>query len=278
MTKINVTKSELKNMLTNCIKDGELLRSKPVRPAYTPEEGELSSVEKYDIEYKQWNNRTVRILKSIFDANDDIVKEFEQTNYPYASTDAVRTIKESLRLKIDYLSDLIEISPTFQEVSNTEIENAGTPPIVLDMQKIFIVHGHDNALKEAVARILEHLNLNPIILHEQVNQGQTIIEKFESNSAEAGFAIILLTADDLGKAKDDKADRARARQNVVFEMGYFMGKLGRNHVFVLLEDGVEKPGDLDGIVYTPVNSNWQLSLVQELKVCGYNVDANDLLN
>jgi predicted nucleotide-binding protein len=264
-------------MLTKRVNDGELLRLMSVRQSISSNEGELSSVEKYNLKYQEWNNLTVKILKSIFNANNDIVQEFGQTNYPYASSDIVKTIKESLRLKINYLRDLIEISPTFQEVSNSEIKNAGAPPIVIDMQKVFIVHGHDNALKEAVARALERLNLNPIILHEQVNQGQTIIEKFESNSAEAGFAIILLTADDLGKAKDDKADRARARQNVVFEMGYFMGKLGRNHVFVLLEDGVEKPGDLDGIVYTPVNSNWQLSLVQELKACGYNVDANDLI-
>jgi predicted nucleotide-binding protein len=276
MTKINVTKSELESMLTNCIKDGKSLRSKPVRPAYTPKEGELSSVEKYDIEYKRWNNRTVKILKSIFDANDDIVKEFEQTSYPYASTDAVRTIKESLRLKIDYLQDLTVLLHTFQEASNPLIENACTTPINIDMQKVFIVHGHDNGLKESVARTLEHLCLKPIILHEQVNQGQTIIEKFESNSAEAGFAIVLLTADDLGRAKEDTIECARARQNVVFEMGYFMGKLGRNHVFVLLADGVEKPGDIDGLVYTPVSSNWQLSLVHELRACGYNVDANDL--
>jgi predicted nucleotide-binding protein len=87
----------------------------------------------------------------------------------------------------------------------------------------------------------------------------------------------LLTADDLGRAKEESNEHARARQNVIFEMGYFMGKLGRERVFVLLDDGVEKPSDIDGIVYNNVDTSWSYNLVKELKACGYDVDANKLI-
>ena len=115
-------------------------------------------------------------------------------------------------------------------------------------------------------------------MHEQADQSRTIIEKFEENSSEVNFAIILLTADDEGRANKEIDYRARARQNVVFEMGYFIGKLGRKKVFLLLENGVDKPGDLDGIVYVPIDNadGWKLKLVKELKVAGYNVTADDL--
>ena len=110
--------------------------------------------------------------------------------------------------------------------------------------------------------------------------GKTIIEKFESNAEECGYAVILLTADDWGYAKEENDDskKARARQNVVFEMGFFMGKLGRDRVFLLLDKGVDKPGDLDGIIYHPTdNETWKYDLVKELRSSGYNVDANKII-
>lgn len=142
--------------------------------------------------------------------------------------------------------------------------------------KIFIVHGHNEAVKEKVARVLEKLNLQPIILHEQPDGGKTIIEKFEANSDDVNFAVVLLTGDDKGKSNNSDDYKLRARQNVIFEMGYFMGRLSRSRVFMLLEEGVEKPSDLDGIVYTPLKEGWQQKLVKELKRSGYDVDANNI--
>ena len=133
------------------------------------------------------------------------------------------------------------------------------------------------------------LGLNPIILHEQPNAGKTIIEKFESNAKKINFAVILLSADDMAASvreleglrdQDVKSKLAlRARENVVFEMGYFAGKLNRSNVFFLLQEGVSKPGDLDGIVYTAYDAGgaWRLELVKELKVAGYSVSADALL-
>lgn len=150
--------------------------------------------------------------------------------------------------------------------------------IMKDNRNFFIVHGHNEEVKEKVARFVAHLKLEPIILHEQPDQGRTIIEKFEANSAEVNFAIVLLTADDEGKAKKETDYKKRARQNVIFEMGYFVGLISRSHVMFLLEEGVEKPSDLDGIVYTSLKEDWKTKLFKELQACGYDVDPKDLVS
>jgi len=141
---------------------------------------------------------------------------------------------------------------------------------------VFIVHGHDNAAKDSVARLLERLGLHPVILHEQPNKGLTIVEKFEAHSNPI-FAVVLLTPDDFGgsAASTDKSC-PRARQNVVLEMGYFLGKLGRSRVCVLYMQGVEIPSDMHGIVYVAYDANggWRLQLAKEIKAAGVQVDFN----
>jgi predicted nucleotide-binding protein len=145
----------------------------------------------------------------------------------------------------------------------------------LDRHKVFVVHGHDDGMKETIARYISKLGLDPVILHEQPNEGRTIIEKFEHH-AEVGCAVVLLTADDTGSSKTAPTKtEARARQNVVFEMGFFVGKLGRKHTIALLQPGVCKPSDIDGVVYIPMNDeSWKLLLVRELKAAGMQIDAN----
>lgn len=140
--------------------------------------------------------------------------------------------------------------------------------------KVFIVHGHDNALKQEVARIIEKQGLEAVILSEQANGGKTIIEKIEENS-DVGAAICLFTADDYGRAKDATSENLRARQNVVFEAGYFMGKLGRGNVILIASPDIEIPSDLQGVVYTNKDM-WQTDVLRELKAIGYNVDFNKL--
>lgn len=144
---------------------------------------------------------------------------------------------------------------------------------------IFLIHGHDTGAREGVARFIESLGLKICILHEMENQGKTIIEKFEHYS-NVGFAVALLTSDDLGGSKKTPEQKLpRARQNVVFEFGYFIGKLGRSRVCALVDDGVEKPSDLDGIVYIPLDraGGWKLALAREIKKGGLEVDLNKAL-
>ena len=145
---------------------------------------------------------------------------------------------------------------------------------------VFIVHGHDEEMKQSVARVLGQLGLNPIILHEQPNGGRTVIEKFERN-ADVGFAIALLSPDDMGYLSNGDAANAvpRARQNVILELGYFVGALGRDKVVALKRGDTEIPSDFNGVVYTPYDQNghWRFELVKELKEAGFSVDANSLL-
>lgn len=146
----------------------------------------------------------------------------------------------------------------------------------LDKTRVFIVHGHDTAAKLEVARFIEKIGLEPIILHEQVNDGMTIIEKIEKYS-NVGFGIVLYTPCDIGYAKDkEKEKMARARQNVVFEHGYLISKLGRNNVCALVKDSVEVPNDISGIVYIPLDNNggWKIPLAKEMKSSGYEIDFN----
>lgn len=148
--------------------------------------------------------------------------------------------------------------------------------------KIFIVHGHNEEIKQAVARTVEKIGLKSIILHEQPNKGRTIIEKFEDYS-DVNFAIVLLSPDDIAYSKDKPPEdkEFRARQNVIFELGFFVGKLGREHVFILYkeEENFEIPSDYSGICYTPYDNKgqWRFDLIRELNSCGYNVDANKLI-
>lgn len=148
-------------------------------------------------------------------------------------------------------------------------------------ERVFIVHGHNHAVKESVARFVEKLGLAAIVLHELPNEGRTIIEKFESHS-QVEYAVVLLTADDEGSIKgaSDTALRVpRARQNVVFELGFFSAKLGRSRVAVLYEEGVEIPSDFSGILYIPIDrpGNWRFQLAKELKTAGLRVDLNAAL-
>lgn len=146
-------------------------------------------------------------------------------------------------------------------------------------KQVFIVHGHDDKLKTKVENVLMKLGLEPIVLARQPNEGDTIIEKFEKNSSKADYAIILLTADDKGKAKNDKKYQLRARQNVIFEMGYFRAKLGKKNLCYMYEEEVELPSDIVGIGYVAVKSDdkWQYELAHELQKCGFNILLDNLL-
>ena len=149
--------------------------------------------------------------------------------------------------------------------------------LLVDKSKVFIVQG-DNTAKEAVARFVENIGLKAIILHEQASLGKTIIEKIEANS-NVGFAIVLYTPCDLGASKGEKDQlKPRARQNVIFEHGYLIGKIGRKNVCHLFKSGVETPSDIEGLVYAPMDAGdgWKYTVAKEMKACGYDIDLNKI--
>lgn len=140
----------------------------------------------------------------------------------------------------------------------------------------FVVHGRDEGPREAVARFLERIDVTPIILHEQPNRGRTVIEKFEQHG-DVAFAVVLLTPDDVGgtTAHDLKP---RARQNVILELGYFIGKLGRDRVCAIKKGDIEQPSDLFGVVYIDYNSgDWRRLLANEIQAAGVELDWNKVM-
>jgi hypothetical protein len=151
--------------------------------------------------------------------------------------------------------------------------------VIPGSNKVFIVHGHDDAALQGLARFLEKLGLEAIVLMEQPNRGRTIIEKFEDSAGEVGFAVVLMTPDDVGGAVGHD-QTVRARQNVLFELGFFSGKLGRGRVCLIRKGDVEIPSDLFGVIYTEMDDGggWRHKLVAELKAAKLEFDANRLWN
>lgn len=144
--------------------------------------------------------------------------------------------------------------------------------------EIFIVHGHDEALKTEVARTIERVGLSVTILHEKPNEGLTIIQKLEKYAATAGYAVILMTPDDKGKSKKETKYKDRARQNVVLEWGYFVGKLGASKVCAIHSENIELPSDISGVLYITYDNNggWKIQLMKELEKAGYAINWSNL--
>jgi len=248
---------------------------------------ELGRLEQYREAYVDWDDCNILWLQGRFRQTQTPIKY--NLGYSNATTRALPSEKSfqeeiaecrfTLYEKINVLKRLINKIPllTSEVESSSMNKTQMNKTQVAYSNEIFVVHGHDEAVKEKVARFLEKLGLNPIILHEQVNAGKTIIEKFESH-ANVGFAVILLTGDDVGKVKNAANDSPRARQNVILEWGFFIGKLGRNRVCALYEKGVELPSDLHGLLYLSLDGRgWQMDLAKELKAAGYKIDLNKLL-
>ena len=209
-----------------------------------------------------------RTAFSLYDDTNKIRLEFHK-----AYTRGLESAKAILESMIEEIEEYWENGRQKSAVSVDQDNRS------INANEIFVIHGRDKETKVTVARFLEHLDLKPIILHEQLNQGKTIIEKFEQH-AQVGFAVALLTPDDVGAPQKDMENlKPRARQNVIFEFGYFIGRLGRNRVCALTKGDVEIPSDYDGVIYIPLDDagGWKIRFVKELKGVGIDVDANRAL-
>ena len=167
----------------------------------------------------------------------------------------------------DYWPDETPTSQRYGESTNAD-----------QMSEVFLVHGRDDGTKARVARFLERIKLDPVVLQEMPNQGNTIIEKFEHYASKVRFAVVLFTPDDVGSLSGNTSNtQPRPRQNVIFELGYFVGKLGRDRTCALVKGNLEMLSDYSGVLYIPLDDGdgWHMRLIQELKSAGYNVDAND---
>lgn len=244
-----------------------------------------NSVRCSDPRFKEWEFRADRFLAKHYGQQSEERIRFSQVDFGeyHGQNDILSGIRYKSGLqeaKAIFKVYLDELEQEDFDRAAERIKNVGGEVVKINSwvekkyDKVFIVHGHDNALKQEVARIIEKQGLEAIILSEQANQGKTIIEKIEEN-ADVGAAICLFTGDDYGRAKDATSENLRARQNVVFEAGYFMGKLGRGNVILIASPDIEIPSDLQGVVYTNKDM-WQTDVLRELKAIGYNVDFNKL--
>ena len=233
---------------------------------------------------KRWRTFNIDLLARMY-TTDEFADEYSassiavyqgQDRYFSPSLDTyVSRLIESLKRQVATLESFVERLEIIDEASGDRA--AGVAPG--DRSKVFVVHGHDEAAREGVARFLEKIGLRAIILTEQPNRGRTIIEKFVDCAREVGFAVVLLTPDDFGGAASDEAQKSRARQNVIFELGYFAGSLGRGRACLLRKGEVEIPSDLYGVVYTTMDTGngWKIELARELKDAGFELDADKVL-
>lgn len=235
-------------------------------------------------DFGTWRNTTEVVLRSIFGEASATHSKFQRVRYtpgvyfsgqdvsgyqPAGVRQAV-SILESAKLEVELADD----DPAAEE----ELESA----VVGGSSTVFIVHGQDDGKKNELAIFLRDLlDSEPIVLHQQANHGRTLIEKFEQHAARASFAVVILSADDEGRSVRDvgASTTSRARQNVVFEMGFFFGALGRSRVVALYEQGVELPSDLNGLVYVPMDraGAWRALVAREMAAVGISVDPRALL-
>jgi predicted nucleotide-binding protein len=159
--------------------------------------------------------------------------------------------------------DSVEEEATFEEPASS-----GPPP-----RRVFVVHGHDGAPREAVARFLERMEFEAIILHERPNKGRPLITKLREEAEGVGFAVVLMTPDDEGAEAGEKP-QPRARQNVIFELGFFIGAIGPARVAAIVVGDVERPSDYDGVAYIPYEADWKTQLAKELREAGFEIDWN----
>lgn len=200
---------------------------------------------------------------------------------PPSMVDEYNSARESLTGKVQYVESLLGRIELYAPVGCQAKLATRVPRPVRDAEsptRVFIVHGHDGAARESVARFLERVGIEAVILHEQASRGDTVIEKLERNS-DVHFAVVLLTGDDEGHRKGDTAPlKSRARQNVILELGYFVGLLRRQNVCAVYQEGVELPSDWDGVVWVPLDAHeaWKFRLAKELKAAGFSIDMNSV--
>lgn len=249
---------------------------------------ELKRLLRNSPEFKKWRRNAEVAIANAFERESSHVADFKGISYSLSAFGSrtpesrfhaayVRGLESAASMLESMLDEIEEYWEDDEQPS--DISDSGLK-IPKSTNKVFVIHGHDESARETVARFLEKLELEPIILHEQPNKGRTIIEKFE-DYADVRLAVVLLTPDDVGAVKYPAGDlRPRARQDVVFEFGYFIGKLGRQGVCALAKGDIERPSDSDGIVYVPLDDNdgWKMRLLRELKAADVDIDANQALS
>lgn len=272
LSELKVSKEEAEQKLKERIEKGkELLNIQIIN------ELQLNKAKK---EYRKWNDYNFEYLRRIFSTDEESEEYNSPLHYAYLLDSNlgrdIRDFFDDIKEKIHRLDSLVErIDLISLKISTRETFSKNT---TLMTKKVFIVHGRDEVSKTNLEVLLAEMGLEPIVLHRQADEGQTVIEKFEKHGSDVSYAFILLTPDEIAYlANEDslpdseRKKEKRARPNVVFEFGYFVGKLGRNRVCCLYTGAVTLPSDLSGFVYKQYHSSVEevaYSIQKDLKVIG----------
>ena len=271
---LKVDRSQARAKLEERIEKGRSLQSATITT-----QAELKSTRD---EYYKWDSFNTLLLEQMF-SNNSLAEEYSFW-VSFGGTGAGSLGERIVDLHDDIDKKCSRLDSIMERLEIIALA-AGQAAQVTSQQgsksnKVFIVHGHDEVAKTSLEVFIRENGLEPVVLHRQADQGQTIIEKFERHS-DVGYAFILLTPDEVaylvgeeGKADSERKKELRARPNVIFEFGYFVGKLGRSKVCCLHTGGVSLPSDISGMIYKAYNENIEevaYSILKDLKAAGYSL-------
>ena len=265
----------LRDVVAEFVQRGERIGVEEYHPAQKGFGFSFVSGPQYDMWMSEINTFNERYLKSHPLYSSIHSAYFHRKNRLSSHDDMIGHLKALANDNEFWNGKWQEESEMTTKVTAIEKEpNSATQQISND---VFIVHGHDNEAKLEVARTLEKGKFEAIILHEQADKGLSILGKIEEYT-DVAYAIVLYTECDIGRAKDTPSDEDhfRARQNVVFEHGYLIAKLGRGRVSALVKGDVETPSDISGTTYITMDTAgaWKMHLAKNMQAAGLSVDMN----
>jgi len=277
-TELTTSKEEFNRILDERVALGDEIFNRQIT---TPETFKTNRED-----FSNWNDYNSEYLKHAFNKEyNEYKKRYDDAgSFPFriiggqtSPAQELKEFKDKVNYKLDNLKKLRAKTDLLKSTVKEKYAVA-EKSVPLDKSQVFIVHGHDDEAKTKTARFIEKLGLKPIILHEQASGSKTVIEKIEAYS-NVGFGIVLYTPCDIGAKNEENPNfKNRARQNVVFEHGFLIGKIGRENVCALVKDEMETPNDISGVVYVKMDNEdaWHLKVARELRNSGYEIDMNKI--
>lgn len=273
---LKVSPDEAKEKLVDRITKGRELQTREIRT--------VEHIDELEGEKRKWNSFNHELLKRLF-TTDALADEYSRFYGGVISmgrpspSERLESLRSDIGEQVHRLESIVERLELFPVSAGVWPARPVAASPKATGRRVFVVHGHDEAVRETTARFLEKLGLEAVVLHEQATGGRTIVEKLEHYS-DVDFAVVLLTPDDVGASKADVSKlQARARQNVILELGYFVGKLSRAHVCALYRGPLELPSDILGVGYVQLDDagSWRFSLAKELRAAGFPIDMNKVI-
>jgi predicted nucleotide-binding protein len=270
--KLTVPRTEFDQQLQERIYLGEKLLGNEIQS--------LTAYEEVRSRYRIWDEFNATLIESAFTTSEE-ANTYKYWGVAFGTDDLRRRIAlliDDIKERIRRLDSLKERLSLFPEIPTLTAPTMPTKAVATE-QAVFIVHGRDDGPKHKVARLVQDVTgVRPVILDEQEKLGKTIIEKLEEHAYKTSFAVILLTGDDEGRLKGAVDLQPRARQNVILELGLFIGAIKRSNVAILYERGVELPSDIGGLLFIEYDSGdgWKFKLAKEMRAAGLSVDMNKL--